>query len=78
MHTFHTLFLFLAKIWEKVLAASGNAQSTSTSLEIIPTIYGERHAPEQNASVLNIDLGKISLGQVFRSLCRGVIENLHR
>lgn len=67
-----------SKIWEKVLAASANAETTASTLEIIPTIYGERHAPEQNASVLNIDLGKLSLGQVFRALCRGVIENLHR
>ncbi|ODN00013.1 Sedoheptulokinase [Orchesella cincta] len=67
-----------SKIWEKLLAASANAEATSSSIEIIPTIFGERHAPEQNASVHNIDLGNISLGQVFRALCRGVIENLHR
>ncbi|CAL8110072.1 unnamed protein product [Orchesella dallaii] len=67
-----------SKIWEKLIGASADAEVSSSSIEIIPTIFGERHAPEQNASVHNIDLGNIGLGQVFRALCRGVIENLNR
>lgn len=67
-----------AKIWEKLLSVSENEEITSSTLEVIPTIFGERHAPDQSASVLNIDLGQISLGQVFRALCRGIIENLHK
>lgn len=65
-----------SKIWDKVLAL-GIEDSAVSSLHIVPTLIGERHVPVQNASVSNIDLGNLSLGQVFRSLCNGIIHNLH-
>lgn len=79
---FHVLcqpisFLCVAKLWEKLLSLGMEANATS-SLKVVPTILGERHIPEQNASVSNIDLGNLKLGQVFRALCSGVIENVHR
>jgi len=70
------LFIFAAKIWERILIA-GADESSRSSLKISPNIFGERHAPGQNASVSNIDLGNISLGQVTRAICKGIIENLH-
>lgn len=65
-----------SKLWEKLLSLGMEANATS-SLKVVPTILGERHIPEQNASVSNIDLGNLKLGQVFRALCSGVIENVH-
>ncbi|XP_049858512.1 sedoheptulokinase-like [Schistocerca gregaria] len=65
-----------SKVWEKILVLAAEENAVS-SLKVIPTLLGERHSPEQNATVTNIDLGNLSLGQVFRALCSGVIENLH-
>nr|CAD7453650.1 unnamed protein product [Timema tahoe] len=65
-----------AKVWERVLALA-EGKSANSSLQVIPTLLGERHAPEQNATVTNIDPGNLGLGQVFRALCSGVIHNLH-
>lgn len=66
-----------AKIWQKILELGGNPESSS-SLIIRPTLFGERHSPEENASAANIDLGNLSLGKVTHALCKGVITNLHR
>ncbi|KAK8728382.1 hypothetical protein OTU49_009264 [Cherax quadricarinatus] len=65
-----------SKIWQRVLELGGDQQSKS-SLAIKPLIFGERHTPQENASVTNIDLGNVSLGKVTRSLCKGVITNIH-
>ncbi|KAM6465117.1 sedoheptulokinase [Liasis olivaceus] len=50
---------------------------TDTRLHICPTIFGERHAPTDLASVTGIAASELSLGHVVRALCRGVIQNLH-
>ncbi|XP_063221563.1 sedoheptulokinase-like isoform X2 [Bacillus rossius redtenbacheri] len=65
-----------AKVWECVMALAENDAAVST-LRVVPTLLGERHSPEQNATVSNIDPGNLGLGQVFRALCRGLIQNLH-
>lgn len=65
-----------SKIWERVIEAAGKCDSSNT-LNVVPTLLGERHAPEQNAMVTNITKGNISLGQVFKASCKGIIENLH-
>lgn len=33
--------------------------------------------PELTASISNINIGNIGLGQVFRSLCNGLLYNIH-
>ncbi|KAG8450397.1 hypothetical protein GDO86_002886 [Hymenochirus boettgeri] len=48
-----------------------------THLNICPTLFGERHAPDTLASVSNITASNLSLGHVTRALCRGIIENIH-
>ncbi|XP_060115537.1 sedoheptulokinase [Heteronotia binoei] len=48
-----------------------------TALSVCPTIYGERHRPEQQGSVTHIAASNLSLGHVTRALCRGVVQNLH-
>lgn len=69
--------LLAAKVWEKVLALSCE-ESAISDLKIKPTCLGERHDPDLLASVRNIHVGNLHLGQVFRALCRGLLENLHR
>ncbi|KAJ1185935.1 hypothetical protein NDU88_002721 [Pleurodeles waltl] len=49
----------------------------NTKLTITPTIFGERHIPHLLASVSNISVSELSLGHVARSLCRGIVQNLH-
>lgn len=65
-----------SKVWEKLIAL-GKEDSSISELEIVPTLLGERHAPGQTASVNQITLDTLQLGQIFRSLCSGVIKNLH-
>lgn len=68
--------ILLAKIWEKVIALS-NDDSSVSDLKIRPTCLGERHDPNISAEVSNIHVGNLQLGQVFRALCHGLLENLH-
>lgn len=65
-----------SKVWEKLIALGLEAQNASTMI-ISPHLLGERHAPTAKASVENIDLSNINLGQIFRSLCDSLVENLH-
>ncbi|XP_028390420.1 sedoheptulokinase [Phyllostomus discolor] len=53
------------------------AQQRDTRLTITPTVLGERHLPDQLASVTRISSSDLSLGHVTRALCRGIIQNLH-
>ncbi|KAL1498093.1 hypothetical protein ABEB36_008947 [Hypothenemus hampei] len=65
-----------SKIWEKLLSLSEDDSSIS-DLIVTPTCLGERHAPDASASIKNIRVGNLGLGQVFRALCRGLLDNLH-
>lgn len=49
----------------------------STSLEIRPTVWGERHDTALTGQVSQITDNNISLGDVTLSLCQGIIRNLH-
>uniref|UniRef100_A0A1B6CE92 Carbohydrate kinase FGGY N-terminal domain-containing protein n=3 Tax=Clastoptera arizonana TaxID=38151 RepID=A0A1B6CE92_9HEMI len=66
-----------SKVWARVLEL-GSSNSSESSLNVVPTLLGERHIPQQNASITNIDPGNLSLGQVFKAICQGIIQNLHR
>ncbi|KAM3936370.1 sedoheptulokinase isoform 2-T2 [Leptodactylus fuscus] len=46
-------------------------------LTVCPTLFGERHCPDSRASVSNLTSTNLSLGNVTRALCRGIIENIH-
>ncbi|CAG9788839.1 unnamed protein product [Diatraea saccharalis] len=65
-----------SKVWEKLISI-GLEAPTSTSMKISPHLLGERHMPSAKVTVENIDLSNIQLGQVFKSLCNSLIENLH-
>lgn len=66
-----------SKIWERILAVTTDDQATDSDLVVVPTLYGERHLPDQRASVLNIDPLCLSLGKVTRALCEGLVSNIH-
>ncbi|XP_075710504.1 sedoheptulokinase [Rhinoderma darwinii] len=58
-------------------AISAAVSANDTHLTICPTLFGERHSPDSHASVSNLTSAELSLGQVTRALCRGIIENIH-
>lgn len=63
-------------VWSRLLELGASSSADST-LCVVPTLLGERHAPQQNASISNIDPGNLSLGLVFKAICQGIIHNLH-
>nr|XP_008536322.1 PREDICTED: sedoheptulokinase [Equus przewalskii] len=78
----HRSSLFLAgleveesTVYSRMIQAA--AQQTDTCLTITPTVLGERHLPDQLASVTRISSSDLSLGHVSRALCRGIVQNLH-
>ena len=48
----------------------------STSLKVIPTLWGERHTPDKRGQVSNLTSDNISFGDVSLALCQGLVENL--
>lgn len=67
-----------SKVWEKLIGLGLDAPASSSGMmKITPLLLGERHSPTVKASCENIDLSNIQIGQVFRSLCDSIIENLH-
>ncbi|KAL0598370.1 Sedoheptulokinase [Plecturocebus cupreus] len=60
-------------VYARIIQAA--MQQTDTHLTITPTVLGERHLPDQLASVTRIS-PDLSLGHVARALCRGIVENL--
>ncbi|XP_040194569.1 sedoheptulokinase [Rana temporaria] len=62
-------------IYSKLISAA--LSEHETQLQICPTLFGERHAPDRVASVSNISPASLSLGHVTRALCHGLIENIH-
>ncbi len=67
-----------AKIWERIHCLGEDyIQNGDDPLSISPTVYGERHLPNQRASVSNITPFNTTLGSVYSALSRGLITNLH-
>jgi len=64
-----------SKIWTVALDA-GIQETSPPTIDILPTIFGERHCPQQKGQVNNINQANIGLGQVTRSVCKGIIGNL--
>ena len=65
-----------AKVWERLIAA-GSDDAAVSNMTIVPTLLGERYAPDLTASVTGITLDTLHLGSIFRALCSGIIKNLH-
>ncbi|XP_015994334.2 sedoheptulokinase [Rousettus aegyptiacus] len=62
-------------VYSRMIQAA--ARQKDTCLTITPTVLGERHLPDQLASVTRISSSDLSLGHVTRALCRGIVQNLH-
>nr|XP_011723096.1 sedoheptulokinase isoform X2 [Macaca nemestrina] len=62
-------------VYSRMIQAA--VQQRDTHLTITPTVLGERHLPDQLASVTRISSSDLSLGHVTRALCRGIVQNLH-
>ncbi|XP_021784250.2 sedoheptulokinase isoform X2 [Papio anubis] len=62
-------------VYSRMIQAA--VQQRDTHLTITPTVLGERHLPDQLASVTSISSSDLSLGHVTRALCRGIVQNLH-
>ncbi|XP_069136174.1 sedoheptulokinase-like [Argopecten irradians] len=61
------------KIWSTLLGLGSDA---STGPIIVPTLFGERHLPEQKVAISGLTTSNLDLGSVFRSLCKGLVTNL--
>lgn len=48
----------------------------NTDLTVTPTLLGERHDPSALASICQISPTNLSLGDVTRAVCRGIIQNM--
>ena len=64
-----------SKIWEKTIALGQNA-SEEDLVVVNPTLFGERHDPNLRGMVSNITTHNLGLGQVTRSICKGIAKNL--
>jgi sedoheptulokinase len=66
-------------IWKKLIEL---AQQESCNLDenqeikCKPTLFGERHDKETFASLSNISIKNFSIGNMFLSICRGLVKNL--
>lgn len=47
-----------------------------TTLQVVPTLWGERHRPGMRGSVHNIGTDNLTLGDVSSAMFRGIVENL--
>lgn len=70
------------QIWQKLTEISTVTDMTPIPgidlLSIQPLLYGERHSPSATASVTSITENGISLDCIFKSLCSGLVTNLHQ
>ena len=62
-------------IYER-LSTCGIRDKDHTKLTVNPALWGERHDPNQTASVSDIIPGSLSLGNVYNSICSGVLLNI--
>jgi sedoheptulokinase len=56
--------------------ANGTVHNTNSDLKVQPTLLGERNDPGKTGSVFNIHPHNLSLSALFRSICRGIIQNI--
>ena len=46
-------------------------------MQILPTVFGERHLPDACVTVTGSSESYLQLGEVYRCLCEGIVQNLH-
>ncbi|KAM4619907.1 sedoheptulokinase [Polymixia lowei] len=63
-----------SSLYEKLIRCALSQENSD--LRVSPTILGERHNPLCLGQVANISTSNLSLGDVTRALCRGILENI--
>ena len=51
-------------------------EATGDGISVTPTFYGERHDPARRGAVTGIGSSNLTLGNLFRALAGGVVQNL--
>ena len=63
-------------IWSRLTNLSMKYLETETTLKCIPKLFAERHDTNTFASIENMFAGNMNLGEVFASICHGLVKNL--
>ena len=63
-------------IYER-LSVCGIHEKGAPKLRINPVLWGERHDPDQKASIKDILPESMSLGNIYNSICFGLLLNIH-
>lgn len=66
-----------SKVWECILRLGEAEEGVNSSLKIHPILFGERHCPEERASVAGIGPSSLGLGPITKALCAGLVDNIH-
>lgn len=64
------------EIWSTLFQISSTP--SEGSMNVIPTIFGERHAPLQFGEVSGITSSNMDLHRVFEAVCKGLVSNLSK
>ena len=65
-------------IWNRLTSASSaNNIPESSSLKILPTVFGERHLHEACVTLTGSSESYLNLDCVYRSVCCGIVDNLN-
>ncbi|ESO82436.1 hypothetical protein LOTGIDRAFT_134669 [Lottia gigantea] len=61
-------------IWKQLLRDTKPSER-DRNLVVDPTIFGERHTPDQLGSIQNLSSDNLDITKIFNSLCFGVVQN---
>ena len=69
------------KVWEKLIqlgneSLNSSSSSISNKIECRPVLFGERHDKQTFASISNVNINNFTIGNIFNSICRGLVQNL--
>ena len=62
-------------IYSALIVKAKNKMDTTT-LQVDPVFYGERHEPTKRGSVSNIAADNFTVGDIVSSVLKGVVQNL--
>ena len=65
------------RIWSKLTEFATSSTAKHSSIQIIPTVFGERHIPDPCVTLTGSSESYLHLGAIYRSVCEGIIDNLH-
>lgn len=81
---FHFIFILSGfvrseeEIWSTLFQICSTPSPSEGSMNVIPTIFGERHAPLQFGEVYGITSSNMDLHRVFEAVCKGLVSNLSK